>query len=333
MAKYARHLNLFVLCLVNFLWAAQYPAYRVATDHMDVINLNFWTFVFAIALLLPFLAREHRNNPNLSSLDPKSIGQFLLLGLVGNIPPSIFIAWGISHSTASNAAIISLTIPVLMVLMASIMLDEHMTRLRWLSIVLAISGTVMVSKIRAGTSFFSSSVLAGNAVIFIAGAGSAFYNTYSKKLLERFSELQVLVYSFVATCAMCAVLSLVGQSRPLYEITRYPWQAWAAIFVLGAFSWGLAMVLWMWVLKRLEIGQVSVSIYLLSFFGVALSALTLHERLTMTQFVGGFMVFLATFLTSEYEARLARKKSKQRPYPRRQEEASDAGKGHVGGAV
>ena len=64
----------------------------------------------------------------------------------------------------------------------------------------------------------------------------------------------------------------------------------------------------MWVLKRLEVSQVSASIYLLSLFGVLLSAITLHERLTLPQVAGGVMVFLATFLTSEYEARRVSRK-------------------------
>jgi len=92
MAKYARHLNLFVPCRVNFMWAAQYRAYRVATDHMDVVNLNCWTFLFAIVLLLPSLARERNKDPNLRRLNRKSMGQFLVLRLIGNIPPPIFIA-------------------------------------------------------------------------------------------------------------------------------------------------------------------------------------------------------------------------------------------------
>lgn len=79
--------------------------------------------------------------------------------------------------------------------------------------------------------------------------------------------------------------------------------------MLGAFSWGLAMVLWMWVLKRLEIGQVSVSIYLLPFFGVVLSSITLHERLTLPQIAGGIMVFLAAYVASEYEARQTRRRA------------------------
>jgi drug/metabolite transporter (DMT)-like permease len=287
------------------MWAAQYPAYKIASDQMSSANLNFWTFVFAILLLAPFLLREHLRHPKRWGIKAPMVKEFLILGLVGNVPPSIFIAWGIAHSTASNAAIISLTIPVLMVLMAVLMLGEHMTLLRWFSIIMAVLGTVMVSRLKSAESFFSPSALAGNAVIFLAGAGSAFYNTYSKKLLSKFTELEVLVYSFSVTCMACAALSLVGKGYPFYVISRYDWRAWVAVFVLGAFSWGIAMILWMWVLKRLEIAQVSSSIYLLSFFGVLLSAITLRERLTLPQIAGGMLVLTATFLTSEYEVRLA----------------------------
>ena len=52
---------------------------------------------------------------------------------------------------------------------------------------------------------------------------------------------------------------------------------------LGVLPWGLAMVLWMWVLNRLEVGQVSASIYLLPFFGLGLSVLTVHDRISCTR--------------------------------------------------
>ena len=40
-------------------------------------------------------------------------------------------------------------------------------------------------------------LLMGNAVLVVAGAGSAYYKTYSKALLERFSELEVLVGGYI----------------------------------------------------------------------------------------------------------------------------------------
>ena len=80
-----------------------------------------------------------------------------------------------------------------------------------------------------------------------------------------------------------------------------PLAFWLSILTLGAFTWGIAMVLWMWVLKRLEAIQVSASIYLLSIFGVILSAVVLGERIGLPQIIGGALVFAGTFLTSEYE--------------------------------
>jgi len=303
-----RYLNLILLCAVNFMWAAQYPAYKVASDHMDVTNLSFWTFVFATALLLPVLLWERRRKPEVRRLDRSAVWGFILLGVVGCIPPSVLIAWGISHSTASNAAIISLTIPVLMVILAAVMLGEKMSWLRYVSIGMAILGTILVSKIKSGAGVFTGGVLVGNAAIFVSGAGSAFYNTYGKKLLARFTELQVLVYSYVVAGLACGVLSFFGGGRPFYRITGYPLAAWGAVLVLGGVSWGLAMVVWMWVLKRLEVTQVSASIYLLPLFGVLFSAVTLHERLTIMQVAGGLFVFVGTFLTSDYETRRVAKK-------------------------
>ena len=146
-------------------------------------------------------------------------------------------------------------------------------------------------------------LILGNCVIFVAGMGSAFYNVFSKDLLARFTELEVLVYGYIIATICCAILSMAFDARPFYDFREYTVAAWLSLLVLGGFSWGLAMILWMWVLKRLAVGQVSASIYLLSFFGVILSAITLHEKLHGLQIAGGVLVITGTFLTSEYEAR------------------------------
>ena len=298
-----RYLNIGTLVLVNFLWAAQYPAYKIASEHMSPATLNFWTLLGSAMLLLPFLILSGRRAPALHArLDARSVLDFVLLGILGILPPSLLLSWGISRSTASNAAIIQLTIPVLMVLLAMILLGERATLLRVVSLLIALAGTVITSRsdLRGGAA--SGSMLAGNIAVFLSGFGSAFYNTYSKKVLTRFGELRVLVYTYVVACAGCAAISLFD-AKPFYTVRGYPASVWLSIGVLGTLTWGIAMVLWMWVLKRLEAIQVSVSIYMLSIFGVLLSAITLGERLRLPQIVGGLMVFAATFLTSEYETR------------------------------
>jgi drug/metabolite transporter (DMT)-like permease len=190
-----------------------------------------------------------------------------------------------------------------MVLMAFFLLGERLTWIRMASLALALAGVILISRTDIASGSFRMTLLLGNCVIFVAGMGSAFYNVFSKDLLTRFTELEVLVYGYIIGIVCCAVFSVVFDTRPFYEFRGYPLAAWLSLLVLGGLSWGLAMILWMWVLKRLAVGQVSASIYLLSFFGVILSAITLHEKLHGIQIAGGALVIIGTFLTSEYESR------------------------------
>jgi drug/metabolite transporter (DMT)-like permease len=295
-------LNFGALIVVNLLWAAQYPAYKIAGDRMGAAGLNFWTLIFASLLLLPFWVRQKRTAQD-SRPTLKAIGEYLLLGLLGMLPPSVMLSWGIAHSSASNAAILSLTIPVLMTVLGVFMLKEKLTTIRLCSLMLGLAGTLLISTNDLGRVSFDHSLLLGNLVILVAGFGSAFYNTYSKNLLSRYSELEVLLYSYAVGIAACAIISAATEQRPFYSISGYPADTWLAIAVLGVLSWGIAMILWMWVLKHLEVGQVSVSIYLLPLFGLLLSIVSVHERMTESQIIGGLLTLASTATLTLFEWR------------------------------
>lgn len=295
-----RFLYFACLVIVNLLWAAQYPAYKIASDHMGAATLNFWTLTLSSLLLMPFVVRQRRSIPRKAH----AWLQFVVLGVLGIVPASVFLAWGVAHSTSSNAAILSMTIPVLMSTLGIVMLHEKVTVIRVLSLLLALAGTVLISQNDLHSGSFSRTLLIGNSVIFLAGAGSAFYNAYSKKLLDRFSEPEVLLYGYLTAVAACAVIAVFSGEPPLYRVREYPLSAWLAVALLGGLPWGFAMILWMWVLKRIQVSQASVSIYLLSVFGVLLSAVTLHERIGLGQLLGGGFVVVATVLATEFDHRL-----------------------------
>jgi drug/metabolite transporter (DMT)-like permease len=294
-AKPASWVHLSLLVLVNLFWAAQYPAYKVASEHLGIATLNLWTFLFATLCLLPFLARERKRRPAAHAKRLKhDLWRFLLLSVAGILPPSLLLAWGIERSTAANASILSMTIPVLMTLMGVFMLREKLTYPRVIGLFLGLAGTLLISTDDLRHASFKPELLVGNSVIFLAGLGSAFYNAYSKALLARYSELEVLVYSDALGALCCGVVSLLFERPSLFGVASYPASAWVSVVVLGTLSWGLAMVLWMKVLSQLDLSQISVSVYLLPVFGVALAILTLHERIQPQQIAGGILVIVGT---------------------------------------
>ncbi len=297
-------INFAALILVNLLWAAQYPAYKIAGNSMESATLNFWTLLLSSAFLAPLWLREKQKSKGVrKAFDWKTLREYLLLGVLGIVPPSVMLSWGIGHSSASNAAILSLTIPVLMTGLGVLMLGEKLSLIRAFSLLLGLVGTLLVSTSDLSQASFSRSLLLGNFVILIAGLGSAFYNTYSKDLLSRYSELEVLIFSYAVGVAACAVISAGFEARPFYRVAGYSGATWLAVAVLGVLSWGVAMILWMWVLNRLEVGQISTSIYLLPLFGLILSIVTVHDHITLPQILGGALTVAGTATLTLFEGR------------------------------
>jgi drug/metabolite transporter (DMT)-like permease len=301
-AKSANWIHLSMLGLVNLFWAAQYPAYKVASEHLGIATLNLWTFVFATLCLLPFLARERKRRPAGKTKRLKGdFWRFLFLSVAGILPPSLLLAWGIARSTAANGSILSMTIPVLMTLMGVVMLREKLTYPRVIGLFLGLAGTLLISTDDLRHASFKSDLLVGNIAIFLAGFGAAFYNAYSKELLSRYSELELLVYSDVLGALCCGLISLLREPQSLLAISSYPTSAWISVVILGTLSWGLAMVMWMKVLSQLDLTQISVSVYLLPVFGVGLAILTLHERIQVQQVVGGILVIVGTVALTVFD--------------------------------
>jgi len=85
-------------------------------------------------------------------------------------------------------------------------------------------------------------------------------------------------------------------------VRSYTAATWLSVLVLSVFSWGLAMVLWMFVLRRIDVSQASVSIYLLPFLGVLISAITLHENITTSMLIGGAITLAGAVIITVAES-------------------------------
>ena len=304
-----------LLVLVNTMWAAQYAAYKTAIGSMGPVTVSAWTFLIAAITLLPFLARERGrtslgrfsspDHPDQAVRPSKlgSVADFLALGILGLVPASALLAWGTDRSTASNAALIYLTIPIITALLASVMVHEKMTGVRWLSLVVALAGVLILSDFDwRHLSLASGKYVFANSLILLACASSSFYNVFCKKLLSRFTPFEVLVYGYL--CAVLASVPLLIWVEPFRwsDVRAYSIATWIALLVLSVVSWGLAMVLWMYLLTRLDVSQASVSVYLLPFLGVLISSLTLKEKITSTMILGGAVTLVGTILVTATEA-------------------------------
>src|SRR5213594_2572514 len=73
-----------------------------------------------------------------------------------------------------------------------------MTGVRWASFAMAIAGVILCSDIDYKSLNLGAGYLYGNSLIFLGTLGSAIYNSYGKKLLERYTPMKMLFFTYLA---------------------------------------------------------------------------------------------------------------------------------------
>ena len=293
-----------LLLVCNLIWASQFVMVKLVQEQMGPVFATFFPMTLATILLIPIVRHERkRAGGDASRVRRRDILEFILIGVFGQVVAQLFITWGVRWANASNAALLMLTLPVATAVMAYFFLGERMTLVRWISFALAIAGVIECSGIDWKELNFSSRFLLGNLMIFLSVNGSAFYNAYSKKLLGRYSPLQVLLYSYYAVFAVLLPITLFAEPQGFRNLPQFTPVVWAGLIVLALFQYFLSMVIFLTVLTRLDATQAGLCNYLIPFFGVLIAALILHERLTGFMVAGGVLVLASTLLVTIYEER------------------------------
>jgi drug/metabolite transporter (DMT)-like permease len=301
--------DLGMLILVNAMWGAQFTAYKLVSSDMGPVTVSAWIFLIAGIVLAPFVIRERRRDPQAqksdahdsdndrSLLSKRNLAGFVAISVFGLVPASAFMAWGVARSTASNSALINLTIPIITALLAVAMLGERMTAARWASLLVSLAGVLILSDFDwRHMTLTSNRFLLGNLLVLLSCACSSFYNVCSKELLRRFTPVEVLTIGYFLAALVSIPLLCWIEPFSLPSLRQYSSATWIGLLLLGVFVWGLAMVLWMSLLKRLDVSQASVSVYLLPFLGVLISALSLGEKITGMMVLGGSVTLAGTIL-------------------------------------
>ncbi|MGA3189561.1 MAG: DMT family transporter [Bryobacteraceae bacterium] len=289
-----------LLALANLIWAGQGSAVKFLATKLGPIAITFVPFWITTLLLIPLL---FRHNPKRVKPTPKDWLSFAIAGIGGQVLAQLGMTWGITRSLASNAAILNLLIPVISAVLASLMLHEKLTRLRMVSFGIGLAGVLLMSvEDLRNSAFLDSKMLSGNLLILGGCAGSSFYNVYCKGLMQRFQEVEILIYSYIFASLASIPLLIWVEPFSLHSFAAFDTKAWLAFAFLAIFMYGVSMLLFFYVLQFLDVTLASVSLYLVPVFGVILGATLLGERLSPLAMIGAAVVLAATILIMRFDS-------------------------------
>jgi drug/metabolite transporter (DMT)-like permease len=299
-----RDWTLLILC--NLIWASQFVLAKLVQEQMGPIFATLLPMALATLFLIPLVRRERLRRGKRHAIGFRNIASFAVIGVFGQVVAQLGITWGVRFAPASNAALLSLTLPIATAVMAYLLLGERMTGVRWLSFALAVIGVLQCSGVDwDDLRFASGGVAVGNLLIVLGVLGSAFYNVYGKKLLEFYTPLEVLLYSYYAVLICLIPLTLYLEPGAFHSITAFGPRVWLGVALLAGLQYFLSMILFLTVLTRLDAAQAGLSNYMIPVFGVLIAAAVLGEHLTVRMAVGGLVVLASTLLVTVYEEHYA----------------------------
>ena len=291
-----------LLFACNLMWSLQFTCIKLTQAQVGPYFTVWAPMLLATLLLAKFALNDFRKGGKKFS-DVLIFGQ---LALLGAFPAQVLMTWGTQYSLASNAAIITLSLPVITGLFAFIILKERMNRIRWISFIIAIAGVVLCSSGDIRNMDFGSRYAIGNLLIFMAIIGNSYYNVGAKKVAERYTPREMVFYTYLVMVILLTPLVLIYERDTFSRIPAFTIQTWTGMGLLTLFHNFLSMILFFRALKMLDAIQVALSNYLITFFGLPVAAIWLGEKLSAQSIAGGILVLSSTIIITVIDYRMSR---------------------------
>ena len=282
-----------VLCLVSamFLWASSFIALKLAFIDYHPMVVIFGRMVVASVAFLFLLPRFR--NIRIRRQDWK------LLALMALCEPClyfIFEALALKNTSASQAAVITTMLPLLISVASAAFLAEKFSLQNLLGLFLAMGGGIGLS-IGGEVNESAPAPLLGNFYEFLAMVCATAYTIAVKKLTSRYSALFLTaVQAWIGAFFFAPMLLLPNVPIP-DTILLLPT---AAIIYLGLAVTILAYGMYNFALSAMDAGKAAIYVNLIPLFTMLLGWLVFRESFTLFQYCAGLLIFFGVGLSQGF---------------------------------
>jgi len=305
-ASQSKLISWLLLFSCNLMWALQFTCIKLVQDQAGPLFTVWFPTAISLLVLYPFVRAERKQNQGVvlqvqGKKRPNLFVVYLVLCVFGVIPGQLFMTWGTRLSLASNAALLTLALPVTTAIFAVVFLKEKMTALRWLSFALAVCGVALCSGLDVHSVSLNRNQLLGNLLVFGAILGSSFYNSYGKAALDWHSPMEMLFWTYAGLTILMTPFVVALERDSFRHVPHFTLTTWAGLAMLMLFHTTLSMILFLKALKSIDAIQAALSNYLIAFFGLPIAAIWLHERISLIAAAGGVLVLASTMVITLLE--------------------------------
>lgn len=294
-------LPILALVVANTLWGVNTVLIKMGVDSIPAPIFTTIRFLVASLILLPFALYTWKR------LRPKDLMLLTLSSVFYISLSSLGLNIGLSMTTASNAAIIWLLSPLLLLVLSIIYLSEKLKFRTFIGILVALAGSLVI----IGRPWESGDPheLAGNLLIVVSVFCAVIATLLAKPLAKKTSAYQMTFMSLFPGTVPVAIYSIFTLSD------------WDVSAVTTASSWALALstvvvvisnYLFFYALRYKKAQDTGVYQYLDPLTTIIVAWFLLTERPSSTFALGAGLVLAGVYITEYHHRKLKRRTTQPR---------------------
>ncbi len=269
---------------------------KVALSYASPIDTLALRFTLSFAAIIVLLATGLWR----VSLKGKPWPRLLLLALLYPLGFFTLQAFGLQHASSAEGGILFATTPILTALLAGIFLKETTTPTQKLSILLSVSGVVMIF-VMQGTGIQLTNIV-GISLLTLSCLVSAGYIVLSRYLLRTFTPTEVTVSMMAIGFVIFWIMSLAGHAAAgtmdrLFDPLANAEFVWSIVY-LGIFASLITAFTSSYALTKLEASKISVFSNLSTVISIAAGAFMLGETVTVHHLIGSALIIAGVIGTN-----------------------------------
>lgn len=294
-------LGLFLI--VGVIWGTPYFFIEIALEHFDTTSLVFARVFLGALILMPIVISRGMMKATLKAWP--AVVAFASFEMVG---PWFLIPEAQKDISSSLASLLITTVPFIAAFAVGLLGDRSAWHpLTVLGLLIGLAGVISLVGIDA---FSGVTPLAPIFMMLAAAVGYAVAPIIANRMPHEVPTLGVIAVSLTIVSAVYAPFAAFSLPRDISE--GPPWQAWAALVVLGAICSALAFVIFFALIREIGPARASLITYVNLAVAAVLGVVFLAEPITTGILVGFPLVVLGSYLASR-QRQAVRRKGKRIP--------------------
>ena len=277
-----------LMVLASFFWAGAFIAGKLGINALSPVLLTFFRMGLASMILFPILIQKQPKTWKINSGQLKIV---IATGLIGMIGYHMFFFSALKYTTASKAAMINASNPLITAFLASLFVSEKLTFKKIFFIFTALLSVIFIL-INGNIENLLTLTLNKGDLLMLCGTFSwATYSVIVRKFIGGFGALKLSAYTFLSSTIMIAPFAIITFIKT--NAISVGLNPYLAVIYMALFPTVMGYLIQQYAIGQIGASKTALFINLVPIISTLLAVVLLHEMVHLYHLVSLFGIIIS----------------------------------------